>query len=269
MAPFSDSLLAKIVRAVVMEHDRGRIDADDTRSAVDSARELGFRTSAVEVEIPGYGDWIITDDGDELAEERVLQDLEDEPELFTPSWLAGYLIMSETDRRIFAGEQADSIAEDLDESDLEDEIEAVASVQKAQAALNDANKAFFDYEDSADYDAGHPQIAEAYEDDVADAEEALEAAKEGALEEAREAWASEYADNLEDDLRRDAAGWFRDNYGWDTAYLLANNIMSVDFDEAAAAAVSVDGAAHFLAHYDGEVVEVEVDGTLYECYRTN
>lgn len=268
MASFSDSLLAKIVRAVVMEHDGDRLDAQDTQDAVDSARELGFRTSAVEVEIPGYGDWIITDDGDELAEERVLQDLEYEPEMFTPSWLAGYLTMSDMDRRILAGEQADSAAEGLDASDLEDEIEAVASVQKAQAALEDAEEARDNYEDEAGDD---------YDDDVYDdlhsaaddAYDALEAAKERALDEAREAWVADRSEEIEEDLRRDAVGWFRDNYGWDVAYLLANNIMRVDYNKAAAAAVSVDGAAHFLASYDGEVVEVEVDGTLYECYRTN
>lgn len=268
MASFSDSLLAKIVRAVVVEHDRGRIDAQDTEDAVDSARELGFRTSAVEVEIPGYGDWIITDDGYALAEERVKQDLEDEPELFTPSWLAGYLTMSDTDRRILAGEQADSAAEGLDVSDLEDEIEAVASVQKAQVELEDAEEARDEYKAEAgdDYD---DDVYDDLDSAADDAYDALEAAKEGVLGEAREAWASEYAESVEEDLRRDAVGWFRDNYGWDAAYLLANNIMQVDYDKAAAAAVSVDGAAHFLANYDGEVVDVEVDGTLYECYRTN
>lgn len=265
MASFSDSKLSKIVRALVMERDGDRLDAEDTQDAVDSARELGFRTPAVEVEIPGYGDWIITDDGAELAEERVKQSLEDEPYLFNQDWLAAYYTMSPTDQRIFAQEEADSEAAGLDASDLEDEIEAVASVQKAQAALEDAEEARDDYEDEAGDD---------YDDDVYDdlhsaaddAYDALEAAKESALEEAREAWAADRAQEIEDELESDAPGYFRDRFGSDWQSYVGN-LLTLDVEDAAADAVSADGEAHFLAHYDGDVTEITVGGVLYQCYR--
>jgi hypothetical protein len=169
------------------------------------------------------------------------------------------MYMSDTDIRVYANDYADSVAGDMSERDLEDEIDATPSVVKAQEALDDAEEAFSDYEDSDDYDE---EIAEGYEDSVTDAEEALEAAKENALDEAREAWASNYADQIKAELRDDAVGYFEGNFGY-----VPENLFSVDTKRAAEDAVSSDGAGMYLSSYDNNEVEVQVNGKFYQCYR--
>jgi len=262
---FSAPLLSKIVRAIVRETTAtwdvpGRLDAEDTQDAVDSERNLGFRTQAAEVEIPGYGDWIITPDGEGLAEEKVAQDLEYEPEIFTQSWLAGHMTMSPTDMRIVAAEEADSAAEGLDASDLEDEIDAVAAVVKALKALTTAEDAVTSYDGDDGEHMDTLNIA------YVEADDAHDEAREDALDEAREDWAGERAEEVEAELKRDALGYFEDIYG-EGQY--PKNLFSLDTDAAAEDAVNTDGAAHFLSSYDGDVTEVEVNGVLYQCYRTN
>jgi len=266
-SPFSASLLAKIATAIVADTDGDKLHREEAAMAADSARDLGFRTDAVEIEISGYGDWIVTDDGDALAIERVEQDLEDEPELFNSSWLDNYYTLSPTDRRIYAQEAADSEAEGLTEDDLSDEIDALPSVQAALAAMEDAE---------ADRDNYEAEAGDDYDDDEYDdldtaadeAYEAYEEAKEAGLDEAREAWAENRAEEIERDLKRDAPGYFRDLYGRDWQSI-AGNLLILDVERAAEDAVAFDGAAHFLANYDGDVTEIRVGGRDFYCYRTN
>jgi hypothetical protein len=266
-SPFSASLLSKIAVALVRDVDGDRLDRDDAEAAADSARDLGFRTDAVEIEISGYGDWIVTDDGDALAIERVTEDLENEPELFTSSWLADYYTVSPTDRRIYAQEAADHEAEGLTERDLEDEIDALLSVQAALASMEDAEADRDNYEAEAgdDYDDGEYEALDTAADE---AYEAYEEAKEAGLDEARETWAANRAEEIEYDLKRDAPGYFRDLYGRDWQSI-AGNLLILDVEKAAEDAVATDGAAHFLSSYDGNVTEIRVNGRYFYCYRTN
>jgi len=259
MSDFSKSTLTAIVRKLA-KYEGYSLDRDDIEDIVDNARSTGFRTDNATIETD-FGDWTVTDDGHALAVEYVEQMLEDEPEIFNQEWLRGYMSMSDTDIRVYAGDYADSVASDMDESDLEDEIDATPSVIKAQEALDYAEEVAADV-----FDEGDEDEIDAADEAVTDAEEALEAAKENALDEAREAWAINYADQIKAELRRDALGWFESQYG-EGEY--PKNLLTIDIDDAADDAVSTDGAAHFLANYDGNVVEVTVNGKTYECYRTN
>tara|TARA_R110000751_G_scaffold154969_2_gene260080 strand:- start:497 stop:1282 length:786 start_codon:yes stop_codon:yes gene_type:complete len=261
VATISDSTLAKVLYKLVRE-DLGEKNFTRAEAAevAEDAKDHGWRSAHAVVEIPGYGDWTIAKDGHALAVEYVLNSMEEDPEAYG-GFLQNYMTMSATDIRVYAVDAADSIAEDMGVDDLEDEIDSIASVVKAQAALDDAEEAFSDYEDSDDYDEA---VAEVYEDAVTDAEEALETAKENALDEAREMWASDHADYIAGELRNDAPGYFMGQFGE-----LPESLFSVDYAEAAEDAVSSDGAGSWLSIYDGNEYEIKVGNTYYAAFRTN
>mgnify|MGYP005989518577 CR=1 FL=1 len=261
MATISDSTLAKIIYKLVRE-DLGEKNFTRAEAAevAEDAKDYGWRSAHAAVEIPGYGDWIIAKDGHALAVEYVEQSFEDDPEAYG-DFLKGYMTMSDTDIRVYASEEADSLASDMGVDDLEDEIDSIASVVKAQAALDDAEEAFSDYEDSDDYDEA---VAGDYEDAITDAQLAQEAAKENALDEAREMWASDHADYIAGELRNDAPGYFMEHFGY-----LPESLFSVDYAEAAEDAVRYDGAGPAISSYDGNEYEIKVGSTYYSAFRTN
>ena len=52
-------------------------------------------------------EWLVYDDYDEMkfdAEDRVREDLQNEPELFNQDWLESYMTVSETDARLFGND---------------------------------------------------------------------------------------------------------------------------------------------------------------------
>ena len=256
MSTFTDRTLTAIVRKLA-EYEGETLDRGELEDIVDNAGSTGSRITNATIETD-FGDWLITNDGYDMAVEELEERFDEDQESYK-DFLKNYMHMTDTDIRVYAGDYADSVASDMDESDLEDEIDATPSVIKAQEALDDAEEAFSDYEDSDDYDE---EVAEDYEDAVTDAEEALEAAKENALDEAREAWASNYADQIKAELRNDAVGYFEDNFGY-----VPENLFSVDTKRAAEDAVSGDGAGMYLSSYDNNEVEVQVNGKFYQCYR--
>ena len=242
------------------------VSGPEALDIAEDARDLGFRADGVEIN-HGRRSYIVTDDGIELAEQIVAQDLEDEPNLFTESWLAQFIVISPTDRRLLAQEEADSAAEALDENDLDadshpDVADALEALEDAENAVHELDEEDFDSEeayeaalDSAEYEEG--QRASELED-----------ARLSVMDELREDWASERAEEIEQALASDPLGYFRDIYGWDVSDI-PTNLYYIDVRAAAENAVAIDGAAHFLAHYDGEEGEVEVDGTTFYFYRTN
>ena len=262
MATISDSTLAKVIYKLVRE-DLGEKNFTRAEAAevAEDAKDYGWRSAHAAVEIPGYGDWIIAKDGHAFAVEYVENSMEGDPEAYG-GFLQNYMTMSATDIRVYAVDAADSIAEDMGVDDLEDEIDSIASVVKAQAALDDAEEAFGDYEGQ---DADPDEIDDgAYEDAIDKAYEALETAKENALGAAAEVWASDHADYIAGELRKDAAGYFMDQFGE-----LPESLFSVDYAEAAEDAVSSDGAGHWLSSYDGNEYEIKVGSTYYSAFRTN
>ena len=301
------SVLTKIVRELAEDQIGTKISKADAREIAEGATDSGWREAHAEVVIESQ-EWLIAEDGEALAEERVTQDLEDEPELFTKSWISSFYRVSDTDARLFAQEEADAEAEDKDDRDLADEIEADDEVAEAQDyydeledsdavamaedALSTAEDALADAQDTLDNaendgadsavivvlmdavdDAEQDVTAAQYALDAAqealdDAQEALDAAKEGALERAREEWASNRADEIEAEVKDDALGYFKERYGWGPSDI-PKNLLYLDVAEAAADAVATDGAGHFLSGYDGNEVEVEVEGVTYYCYRIN
>jgi hypothetical protein len=58
-----------------------------------------------------------TNEAEDYATKQVEADLEDDPTMFNQDWLRHHIYMSDTDRRIIAGEEADSRVEDEEYED--------------------------------------------------------------------------------------------------------------------------------------------------------
>ena len=73
----------------------------------------------------GEREWIVfenSDDAEQAAKAKVKEDLENEPEMFTQSWLQNFIEISDTDRRIIAGEEADNIVEDMEDNEEKEKV---------------------------------------------------------------------------------------------------------------------------------------------------
>jgi|7_EtaG_2_1085326.scaffolds.fasta_scaffold00061_67 hypothetical protein len=113
---FSVKELAHAIHQLNLDEALG-LDNEEVEELAEEAAssDMGFRTDAVQIDL-GSAEYILTKDGAGLAEEYVKQTLEEEPELFTQSWLQHYMYMRDMDKRILAGELAESV-HDLDDED--------------------------------------------------------------------------------------------------------------------------------------------------------
>ena len=123
----ADSINARVVKAIA---EQGEEWDDKAIAALNKDQDGEFTLDGA---ISGYDgirvsdgntEFIVFKDSDEAekyATERVKEDLENEPELFSQDWLDGFLSISDTDRRIMAQEQADSYVDDLDVDRVLDE----------------------------------------------------------------------------------------------------------------------------------------------------
>lgn len=167
------------------------------------------------------------DEFHEIAIDYVKEMLEDEPELFTQSWLEQHLTMSETDMRIIAGDEAEAYTGDLSDREVAKEYE-----NKYDELLYEVEP---DEEEDEDGELDYDKMREKLYDD--------------------------HYDYIYGRLEDDAVGYFTDELGYSIEDLMKNNLFSIDIDEAAEDAVSTDGEAHFLSHYDGNYEETK-DGII-------
>ena len=274
--------------------------------------EAGFEdieTPEAEANAGSQGGWLVTlgnhnqewlvyadyDAAEQAAVSYVTEQLGEEPELFTQSWLEGYLTMSPMDIRITAGEAGDRAGEDLDNDDaieqadlrreMEDSLEVWETAQEDAESAMDAAQAVLDAaeddlaEDSGDdSDVEDAEAAEAAasvalsaaEDEEVAAQEALDTATDAAAEsygeQAREQISESVTEETEVALESDPVGYFEDHYGWTAAECLKNGTLRINVEAAAEDAVNTDGVAHFLSSYDFNMVELE-DGAV--AFRIN
>jgi hypothetical protein len=220
------------------------------------------------VEIDGEEWTIYKNDGDahEGAVEYVTEMLEEDATMFNQEWLQGYLTMSDTDRRITAQEAADSYAYDLgdDERTLE-EGNMTQEWETLEEEKDEGESRLFDIEDElieADDDEEEQLVDE--KSDLEDRMKAITKEQEETLQAAKEAIADEMSRDHYDRLS-DPIEYFSD-YGWTAQDLIERNIVSIDIEEAAEAAVDEDGVAHFMSSYDGNEVDLP-SGAV--AFRTN
>lgn len=194
---------------------------------------IGKREGWHKIEMEDGTEWVVApseDEAEEIAVEMVAEQLEESPELFTQSWLQGFMKIYDTDRRMIAQEESDHIVDDLKEDDI----------------LEEADK-------QDEYDELQEQIDEEEENDEPDEEkiESLEDEQEELIEDAREQLREEKYDEIYDALE-DPVEYFVEEQGmYSREDLLKQPFISIDIDKASQSAVDVDGWAHFLCRYDG------------------
>lgn len=210
-----DEVLAAMAEELDIPDDQLRIEEDNS----------GWREGGTIYRITTHGgrkEWMVAEGDDEaeaLAKEIVEQDLETQPEIFEQSWLKGQINVDRLRR------------------DLEQDVRASNDDYLTELAADDAD-GFWRL--AGEYGIWEPEPDEDDED-----------------------WESPEPDELivedvsrrktEEELR-DPMAYLEDIYG-DEARKRAIEIAGIDVAAAAADAVSIEGAGHFLAGYDGELRE--------------
>lgn len=204
-------------------------------SKIDSFREE--ENGVYNIELESGEEFYLFKDNDTAerkAEDRVREDLENEPELFTQSWLQNYYSMSDTDRRILAGDLTDSYASDIRSED-----------DGLRLADESGNK--------DEYDEIQEQIDES-EDDEKTSE--LETKKEELLDKAETELQEKQYDDVYESLD-DPYNYLVEEQGMYSAEdFYKASFMSLDVEDAVSGAISEDGWQHFIATYDGNSLEV-------------
>lgn len=164
------------------------------------------------------------------AEDYVKDMLEDEPSTFSDDFLKQHMYVSDTDKRIIAGEQGDFYVYDIKDSEPERIIE--------EAGMED------EYNEEED-----------------------DSKKEEILERAADKLKSDIYDRWYEGLDKDPVYFLTEEEGlYSREDLDKITFLQIDTSEASKAAVQEDGVAHFLAQYDGN--EIDLPGG-YVAYRTN
>ena len=207
-----DSVLAEMAEA---------LDIDPDELKIRESRLTSFGAGTVyEITIRGGKngkEWSVVadeDQMDELATEVVKQDLEDEPEIFEQSFIEQHINMDRLRR------------------ELESDVLAMAKEDLTEMADRHPDDFWDEYEREG--------LSAPEEDD------------EGERPEPDQIQIEELAQKRVDDQLRDPMQYLEDIYGREDAVKKAIEIAGIDINAAAEDAVSTDGAAHFVARYDGD-----------------
>jgi len=243
-----------VEEALVELAEEEGLDADDLK--VRGKTGWGY---GVNVEGRGRGDsgeskWALFEDWDDAEKEAydyVKNMLEEEPELFTQSWLENYLSVSNTDARLIGNDMADSNVGDLDDERVLDE-----------ANMEDDWQELEDEKDEIEY--GDARDAEDADDAALDRRvKEIEKEQEKIVDSARDALLEEISDRYETMVSRDPAEFIQEVYGYRSIgdYMQHTggdmpSWLSLDVDAAAKSALRDGGVAHFLDRYDGDSTEL-------------
>ena len=202
--------------------DDGGLYGPATMQAVDGEGSNGEREWAV------YRD---SDNAEQAAIARVTEDMNDDPPMFTESFIQQYISIRPTDRRMIAQEESDNYVDEvLRDADVLEEAGVTDEYEELQAKI-----------DSTRSEARKIALEKTQED-------MLESAKETV----REKKYDEIHAALEDPIQ-----YFVHDHGiYSIQDLMKASFIYIDTDEAAKDAVDTDGVAHFLDNYDGSEVDL-------------
>ena len=175
-----------------------------------------------------FGDY---DDAEALAKEQVEEDLEENPEYFTQSWLQNYITMSDTDRHITAQEESDYYVDDMTNEEILEEDD-------------DAQMEWDEIQEKIDEEEDEDKIAK------------LEAEQEKIVDDAREKIREEKYDEIYDELEDPVAYFVEDRGIYTIEQLMKAPFIHIDIEEASEDAIRQDGWTHFLSHYDGSYEDI-------------
>ena len=177
----------------------------------------------------GNKEWIVMRDDDEFdaaAVEGVKDDLQESPENFEPNFIRHHIDMDKLRREL---------SSDLSSSNAD--------------YVSDLEPSRF-WEEAPGHGLDIP-------DDV---QAALDAGDEPREPTSREE--EEFEEDMTRDQLKDPIGYLEDIYDREEAQKKAAEIGGIDVDSAAEEAVRIDGAAHFMCHYDGNY-ETSPSGFIY------
>lgn len=186
------------------------------------------RVVQVEVGQRDYGVAVDENSAFDLAVELVTQDLEQEPELFTQSWLEQHINTDALRDALYADEA----------NNLRDELESEA-VRRTEDV---AERMGIDIDDFIDEDG-----------DI----------KEDTLYRAVMDQIDDFVDTEISDRLRDPVGYLIDMLGEKDGMEQAIKIAGIDIDAAARDAVATDGIGHFLGSYDGNIYDLPGGGVYW------
>lgn len=183
-------------------------------------------------------EWLVFENEKEAeiyAVDQVADQMSDEPELFSQDFLSDHIYVSDTDRRIIAGEESDFTVDDMDDDDVMDSREVSSSLKSK-------------YNKSSDEDERMKLV-----------------------DEAREELKSSIYDDVYKGLEDPIQYFVKDQGIYSLEDLLDQSFIQIDTAKAAKDAIGIDGIAHFLDYYDGseeEIVDPITNKTFY-AYGTN
>lgn len=232
------------------------------------------------------GEYAVGEDGD--AENAALESAQNaiDEGVVNENFLSDYITMSDTDRRLYAQEEADSREGDMDDDEIIKQAGIQNEIDEIDEKESEHQERIFEIESEVD----ELEIELAGLDEEEDSErieeinreiQHLESQKEGLevidydemkqdlIDEAREKVREEIYDETYDELE-DPVDYFVHTHGFYTLQeLIKNGPVFVDEKQVAEDMVSQDGRGHFLSHYDGDENDQEYDGITYYIYRTN
>jgi hypothetical protein len=215
----SESSDEQIIKELIGEF--GKESEEEIRDSFDTEGRYGRfargKSGSFTVDGVEYNWFDNEETAEEVALEIVRNDLEEQPEIFNQSWLQDFITMSDTDKRMFASEEADSRVGDMDD----EEVVRVAGMED-------------------EYEA-----AEEVED------------KDQVIENARNAVREKISDEVEDELDDPVQYFVHDQGLYSIKDLMKQSWISIDAEEAADSALKEDGWAHFLSLYNGDYEETK------------
>lgn len=174
-------------------------------------------------------EWIVfesEEDAENAAKEKVQEDLENEPYLFTKEWLSNHITISENDKNSLASEEADYIIESMSD----DEIIEEAGLSETYDELNNELRSEYDV----------------------DKEKKIRMEMEDLLETAKEKLQEQYIDEMMENLK-DPYNYFVKEQGiYSDDDFFKASFVTIDIESAVDDAINTDGISHFLDGYDGE-----------------
>jgi hypothetical protein len=266
---FSDeeAVLAEVAHDLEVDIEEVTIEEDSGLSS--------FGTGTIYRIGEGRREYMVVEDSDQmraLALAVVKQDLEDEPEIFTQSWLEGHIDTDRLRRDLESDVQNEryEYLKDMRISDFWEEAERYGMDSKWIVNWSNPSDSgqlpgVFSSEDDA-IEAGDEWKRDmvAADPDPDEAEDAYDF--DVYQEDPDDSDIQALAENMTEELLKDPMSYLEDIYGKEDAVKEAIRIAGIDIDAAAEDAVDTDGAEHFLAHYDGNSYETK-SGLVY--WRTN
>jgi antirestriction protein len=165
---------------------------------------------------------------------------------------ANYLTMSETDMRLIASEEADRRVGDMKDSevisdaDKEEELEAAEAAEEELAQLQDELDGL-DEEDPED-----KSRVQEIKDRMLTLTDGADSVQK-VIDDAREELRDRYSSDIQEQLQKDAVGYFMDELGYGIEEIMKLNLFSIDY-EAYARDAEMNGSVSFVDSDDGVMV---------------